>query len=175
MGILHSLLLLSLCCCCSWWHCSLHLLFSMWGFSLLMSDSRTGFRKNSSAPSSRHLIQNIKIRNGSGISLMIIKYHMQLRNANTISYFVCFSFTIFVDIISFDSLFDSVSSQVSLRSPRNRINPGQRRVVLVSCLHQQNLFHGYGNMEDLHDRYAYHHISFSFILYQRCRDYTWTV
>jgi len=64
---------------------------------------------------------------------------------------------------------------VVYRAPRNRINPGQRRVVLVSCLHQQYLFHGYGNMEDLHDRYAYHHISFSFILYQRCRDYTWTV
>ena len=64
---------------------------------------------------------------------------------------------------------------VVYRAPRNRINTGQRRVVLVSCLHQQNLFHGYGNMEDLHDRYAYHHISFSFILYQRCRDYTWTV
>jgi len=115
----------------------LHLLFSMWGFSLLMSDSRTGFRKNSSAPSSRHLIQNIKIRNGLGISLVIIKYHMQVINAHIMVLFRVFlCFTFFLDIISFDSLFDSLSSQVSLcrlyicGATRNRINP-DRRVVLV--------------------------------------------
>jgi hypothetical protein len=56
-------LLLSRSSSSSWWQCSLHLLFIMWGFSLLMSDSRTGFRKNSFAPSSRHLVQNIKTVN----------------------------------------------------------------------------------------------------------------
>jgi hypothetical protein len=45
----------------------------MWGFSLLMSDSRTGFRKNSSAPSSRHLIQIVK-KNGSEMFPVFVKH-----------------------------------------------------------------------------------------------------
>ena len=53
------------CCCCSgaWGSlaesgCSsdvLSLVFNMWGLSRLTSESRTGFKKNSSAPSSKHL------------------------------------------------------------------------------------------------------------------------
>lgn len=31
------------------------MVFNMWGLSLLTSESRTGFKKNSSAPSSKHL------------------------------------------------------------------------------------------------------------------------
>lgn len=59
------------CCCCGgccclgsgFWHswskscfCCPYLALNIWGLSLFTSDSRTGFRKNSSAPSSKHLI-----------------------------------------------------------------------------------------------------------------------
>lgn len=60
------------CCCCCWCFCdlissssrssscfscswSLGMAFIMWGLSLFRSDCLTGFKKNSSAPSSKHL------------------------------------------------------------------------------------------------------------------------
>ena len=73
------LLLLLACandCCCSFWGCfcsctfsgisrlscfswfwSFNLVFIKWGLSLFKSDILTGFKKNSSAPSSKHLLQ----------------------------------------------------------------------------------------------------------------------
>ena len=65
----------SRCCCCSsawdWLESGwssvvlsglshLSLVFNMWGLSLLTSESWTGFKKNSSAPSSKHLFPIIK-------------------------------------------------------------------------------------------------------------------
>lgn len=57
------------CCCrtsefsifsavpCFW---SFDLVFFMWGLSLFKSDSLTGFKKNSSAPSSKHLVVSFR-------------------------------------------------------------------------------------------------------------------
>lgn len=50
--------------CSSWfsWFWSLDLVFTIWGLSLFKSDNLTGFKKNSSAPSSKHLLPTTSLK-----------------------------------------------------------------------------------------------------------------
>jgi len=152
----------------------------MWGLSLFMSDSRTGFRKNSSAPSSRHLIQNFKNQNCQFFPLWsYIKHDMLLENNScNLCFFLKSLNFVFMDMSYLLILFFPKGQQYLLilsltLVPSHWWSIAQRVVSGASDLSAStDLFHGYGNMKDLQDRTDYHFISFLlvFILHRPGRD-----
>lgn len=136
--------------CCWWWCCcssfsscdrdsgfpdsslfsrfscfgSFNFVFIIWGLSLFTSDSRTGFKKNSSAPSFKHLLPiiHVLIICNSGVD----NQRYQLSKSQTKGVPIIFLFSRYLLILEGTFSDDIITTGMSLRdedSCQTRVNP----------------------------------------------------